>query len=279
VRVLVAGASGVVGSLVVRRLISDAHEVFGTTRRPERLNVLAAAGASGIVMDALDRESVERAVRETAPDVLIHELTDLAGFDFSGTARLRVEGTRNLVDAVLVSGVTRMIAQSISWAYGPGEVPATEEEPLASDPSTGAPLFPSINSLEAAVLELTGGIVMRYGLFYGPGTWYAGDGPQAANARQGVVMATTAKTSFVHVDDAASATVAALSWPPGVVNIVDDDPTDVNEWAPLYIAAAGGAVVTIGAQAEGRAADNRHARALGWTPKHESWRTSLLDLS
>ena len=92
-------------------------------------------------------------------------------------------------------------------------------------------------------------------------------------------MATTAKTSFVHVDDAADATVAALSWPPGVVNIVDDDPTDVNEWAPLYIAAAGGAVVTIGARAEGRAADNRHARTLGWTPKHESWRTSLLDLS
>jgi nucleoside-diphosphate-sugar epimerase len=279
VRVLVAGASGVLGARVTRRLVSAGHEVVGTTRRTERVTALQDAGASGVIMEALDRTSVERAVRHAAPDAIIHELTDLAGFDFASNARLRVEGTTNLVGAAFGVGITRMVAQSISWAYQPGESPASEEEPLATDPDTGAPLSPSISALEAAVLGLSGGVVLRYGLLYGPGTWYAADGPMAADAREGRIMATTRQTSFVHVDDAAEATVAALAWPPGVVNIVDDHPTDVDEWGPLYIEAAGGNVVSIGSRAEGRAAGNSRARALGWEPVHPTWRTSLLELS
>jgi nucleoside-diphosphate-sugar epimerase len=252
------------------------HEVVGTTRRADRVRALEEAGASGVIMDALDRPSVIQAVRRAAPDAVIHELTDLASFDFASNARLRIEGTTNLVDAAAGVGVTRMVAQSISWAYRPGETPASEEEPLAMDPDTGAPRSPSIEALEAAVLGLSEGVILRYGLLYGPGTWYAPDGPAAADARQGTIMATTRKTSFVHVDDAAEATTAALTWPAGVVNIVDDDPTDVNEWGPLYIEAIGGAVASIGARAEGRAADNSRARALGWRPAHPTWRAPLL---
>jgi nucleoside-diphosphate-sugar epimerase len=269
----------VLGARVVRRLVSAGHEVVGTTRRADRVSALQEAGASGVIMDALDRASVERAVRDAAPDAIIHELTDLARFDFASNAHLRVEGTTNLVGVAIGLGIARVVAQSISWAYQPGETPASEEEPLATDPDSGAPLSPSINALEAAVLGLSDGVVLRYGLFYGPGTWYAADGPVAADARQGIIMATTRQTSFVHVDDAAEATVAALTWPSGVVNIVDDDPTDVHEWGPLYIEAAGGKVVSIGARAEGRAAGNSRARTLGWEPAHPTWRASLLDLS
>jgi nucleoside-diphosphate-sugar epimerase len=261
---------------VARILVSAGHEVFGTTRRSDRVHQLDAVGVVGIVMDALDRESVGRAIGASAPDAVVHQLTDLSGSDFAGNARLREEGTANLVDAARDGGVTRMVAQSISWAYEPGAVPATEDEPLARDPATGLPRFASIETLEHSVLSLPHGVVLRYGLFYGPGTWYAADGPEAARARAGVVAATTAWTSFVHVDDAADATVAALGWPPGVVNVVDDDPTHVDEWGPLYVEAAGGTVASITARADGRSADNSRARALGWVPEHRSWRASLL---
>jgi nucleoside-diphosphate-sugar epimerase len=279
VRVLVAGATGVLGARVVGRLVEAGHDVVGTTRRADRVGALEDAGASGVIMDAFDRPSVVRAMRCAAPDAVIHELTDLAAFDFAGNARLRIEGTTNLVDAALDAGITRMVAQSISWAYRPGDTPASEQEALAADPETGAPMFLSINALEAAVLGLSEGVILRYGLLYGPGTWYAADGPVAADARGGTIMATTRKTSFVHIDDAAEATIAALTWPAGAVNIVDDDPTDVHEWGPLYIETAGGTVVSIGARTEGRAADNSRARTLGWRPAHPTWRASLLDLS
>jgi nucleoside-diphosphate-sugar epimerase len=232
---------------VARILVSAGHEVFGTTRRSDRVHQLDAVGVVGIVMDALDRESVGRAIGASAPDAVVHQLTDLSGSDFAGNARLREEGTANLVDAARDGGVTRMVAQSISWAYEPGAVPATEDEPLARDPATGLPRFASIETLEHSVLSLPHGVVLRYGLFYGPGTWYAADG-----------------------------TVAALGWPPGVVNVVDDDPTHVDEWGPLYVEAAGGTVASITARADGRSADNSRARALGWVPEHRSWRASLL---
>lgn len=277
-RILVAGATGVLGSRVVRILVGHGHQVVGTTRRPDRVASLEAAGASGVVLDALDRRQVRRVVDGTGPDVVLHLLTDLAGFDYAATARLRVEGTRNLVDSALASGVTRVIAQSISWAYEPGEPPATEDVPLATDPGTGAPSFPSIDALERMVLGLPGGVVLRFGLLYGPGTWYAADGARAADARSGVVDATTARTSFVHVDDAAVGAVAALGWPPVVVNIVDDEPTHVDDWGPRYVDAVGGSVTSIRSRAEGRSADNARARSLGWTPRHGSWRTSRFAL-
>jgi nucleoside-diphosphate-sugar epimerase len=278
-RILVAGATGVIGSQVVRALVAGGHDVFGTTRRPERVSGLNAAGATAIVMNALDHERVQRAVDQSAPDAVVHELTDLAGFDFAGNARLRIDGTANLVAACERAGVRRMVAQSISWAYQPGPEPAPEDTAFATDPVTGLPLFAAVEALERAVLALPEGVVLRHGLLYGPGTWYAADGPVAADARDGVVVATTAATSFVHVDDAVRATIAALGWPPGVVNVVDDDPTHVNEWGPLYIEATGGKFVRIESRAEGRTAANGRARELGWRPAHPSWRTSLLSVS
>jgi nucleoside-diphosphate-sugar epimerase len=274
-RVLVAGGSGVLGSAVVSRLVRDGHRVFATTRRQERMAAIRAQGAEPVVMDALDPSSTRHAVDASAPDAIVHQLTDLAGADFAANARLRVEGTANLVAAAQAHGIDRMVAQSISWAYEPGSSPADERVPLARDPRDGSPGFAAIEALESAVLRLAHGVVLRYGLLYGPGTWYASDGDMWARAARGEVAATTAWTSFVHVDDAADAAVAALSWPRGIVNVVDDEPTHVDEWGPLLVSAAGATVSSISARAEGRAARNDKARALGWVPRHPSWREML----
>lgn len=274
VRILVAGGSGVLGSRVVNLLVRAGHEVSATTRRSDREPLIAASGAKPVVMDALVAEDVARAVEVSAPEAIIHELTDLADLDFAGNARLRVDGTANLVAAARAHGVEHMVAQSIAWVYEPGEGPAEEATPLART-ADGAPAFPSVEALEEAVLGLRHGVVLRYGLLYGPGTWYATDGDAYRRAAEGEVAATTGWTSFVHADDAAEATVDdALTWPAGVVNVVDDAPAHVEEWGPRLVALAGGSVRSISARAEGRAASNARARSLGWTPRHPSWRDS-----
>ena len=275
-RILVAGGSGVLGSRVVNLLVRAGHEVWATTRRGDREPLIAASGAKPVVMDALVAEEVDRAVEVSAPEAIIHELTDLAGSDFAGNARLRVDGTANLVAAARAHGVEHMIAQSIAWMYEPGEGPADETVPLART-SDGASAFPSVEALEESVLGLRHGVALRYGILYGPGTWYAADGDIYRRAAGGEVVATTAWTSFVHADDAAEATVAALGWPAGVVNVVDDAPTHVEEWGPRLVAVAGGTARSISARAEGRAASNARARSLGWTPRHPSWRDSWLE--
>ncbi|MEE6257252.1 NAD-dependent epimerase/dehydratase family protein [Plantactinospora sonchi] len=277
-RILVAGASGLLGSAVVRALVAAGHEVHGTTRRADRLPLIERLGGRGIVMDALDRASVDAALAVAAPNIVIHELTDLAGFDFAANNRLRVEGTANLVGSMLAHGVPRLVAQSISWAYRPGPTTAGEQEPFATVPETGAPAFEAVEILEREVARVPHGVALRYGLLYGPGTWYAPDGEQTARARRGRIEATTAWTSWVHVDDAVEATVLALDWPPGPVNIVDDDPAQVDDWGPRYAHAAGyRGTPTISSRAPGRAASNALARSLGWLPRHPTWRTTLAD--
>lgn len=261
---------------MVNRLVRAGHEVCATTRRADREPLVTASGAKPVVMDALVADDVTRAVEVSAPDVIIHELTDLASLDFAGNARLRVEGTANLAAAAAAHGVEHLVAQSIAWVYEPGEGPAEETAPLART-ADGAAAFPSVEALEEAVLGLRNGVVLRYGLLYGPDTWYAPDGDAYRRAAEGEVVATTAWTSFVHVDDAAEATVDALTWPAGVVNVVDDAPAHVEEWGPRLVAFAGGSVRSISARAEGRTASNARARSLGWTPRHPSWRDSWLE--
>ncbi|HLT60512.1 MAG TPA: NAD(P)-dependent oxidoreductase [Microlunatus sp.] len=276
-RILLAGGTGVLGSRIVRLLVAAGHSVWATTRTRSRVATVAATGATPLIMDALDPAAVDRAVAEARPDLIMHQLTDLSGGDFAANARVRVEGTDHLVGAARRHGVHRMIAQSVSWICRPGAEPADERTPPARD-DRGQPVYPSVEHLESSVLGLEHGVVLRYGLLYGPGTWYAEGGDQYESARRGTVIATTDRTSFVHVDDAAEASLLALDWPPGVINIVDDEPCRVADWAPVLAAAAGGTVKTITARAEGRAASNAKARALGWTPRHPSWRTARFGL-
>lgn len=298
-RVFVAGATGVIGRQLVPRLMAAGHEVVGMTRSPERIGQLREAGAEPVVCNALDAEAVRVAVSESGADALIHELTELPARleprkykqQLAATNQLRRDGTRNLIAAAQAAGVKGILAQSIAFAYTPtGDWIKDEESPLWLD--APAPLdatFDAVAELERRVLD-AGGTVLRYGYFYGPGTQFEGFFAELARSRRlPIVGAGEARWSFIHVEDAANATVAALEHgAPGIYNIVDDDPAQAAVWIPLYVEFVGarrplrvprwlgrlvGGPVTVATMSNQRGASNAKARReLGWTPTHPSWR-------
>lgn len=286
-RVFVAGATGAVGRLLVPLLLEAGHQVTGTSRSEAGVARVRAQGAAAVQVDALDPEGLRRAVAEAAPDAVIHQLTDLAAADGAANSRVRREGTRNLVDAARSAGVRRMVAQSISWAYAPGTGPADESVPL--DDTTEQPrarTVDGVRALEETAAGLETAVVLRYGILYGPGTWYAPGGAVAAalagdtEARfLGSVQAGGAVSSFLHVSDAARAAVAALDWPGGPVNIVDDEPAPASDWLPVLARALGVPAPGPGGAGQEweRGASNALARSRGWRPARSSWRTGFLD--
>lgn len=308
-RVLVAGATGAIGKELVPRLVDAGHEVFAMIRKESDQATVMGLGAVPVFADALDRAQVEEAVRQAAPEVVIHQLTAIGHVDprhmersFAATDRLRREGTDNLLAAARAAGVRRFVAQSnggFTYARTGGPV-KNEQDPL--DPSPVRPMakmIAALQHLETAVLgaEWTEGIVLRYGAFYGPGTSMAPGSEQfglISKRKYPVVGDGGAVWSFVHIADAAEATVAAVEkGDRGVYNIVDDDPAPVAEWLPELAAmlgakkpmrvprfigrlAAGPAGVVL--MTELRGASNAKAkRELGWHPAHPSWRQGLME--
>jgi nucleoside-diphosphate-sugar epimerase len=307
-RVFVAGASGVIGRPLVRQLVAAGHEVTGMTRRQERAEEICAAGAAAVVCDVFDAEALREVVVAAAPEAVIHVLTALPRrynprSDYlAATNRIRVEGTRNLVAAAEAAGARRLVAESIAFAYRPQDGWAKgEEEPLFTDaPGRFGAAFEAVSELERAVLGAEGieGVVLRYGWVYGSGTYYDRGEQQAEEVmkrRLPIVGKGTGTFSFVHVEDAASATVAALEHgAPGIYNVVDDEPAPLREWVPAYAEALGAkpprrvpvwlarlvAGKDVAASAVGlRGADNAKAkRELGWQPAHPSWRQGFPDM-
>jgi nucleoside-diphosphate-sugar epimerase len=302
-RILLAGATGVIGRPLVSQLQACGHEVTGLTRSQERAEALRARGAAAIVCDVFETERLRAAVAEARPEAVIDQLTDLPPvYDprryeemTVPTNRLRSEGTPALVAAAEAAGAHRYLAQSLGFVYAPeGDWVKDEDAPLIS----GAPPavqngVDAVRTLERTVLEAAGleGMVLRYGQFYGPGTWFAGDGSLADQVRKRrfpIIGRGDGHFSFVQVEDAASATVAALEQGrPGVYNVCDDDPAPMREWLPVYAEAVGAkrprrvpvwlARLVSGPVAEGaavmRGASNAKAREeLGWTPRYPSWR-------
>jgi nucleoside-diphosphate-sugar epimerase len=217
-RIFLAGAGGAIGRRLTPLLRAAEHEVIGTTRAADKADRLRALGAAPVVVDVFDSAALTRAVTTAAPQVVIHQLTDLAFAPgtpqyeegLARNARLRVEGTRNLVAAAKVAGVARMIAQSIAFIYAPGAGARVETDALASPEGAMARTIAAVAALEDQVLSLPQGIVLRYGFFYGPGTW----SPQ-----------TPSRTPAVHIDAAAQAALLALTrGKPGIYNIAEDDP-------------------------------------------------------
>jgi nucleoside-diphosphate-sugar epimerase len=204
-------------------LIADGHEVHGTTRSPERVEWLRAAGAVPVVLDAVDARAVRGAIASASPEVVVHELTDLRGGfrpqDLAATARLRQTATRNLVDAMIAAGVARLVAQSGAWLYAAGPVPHVESDPLpALDPSADQGALPGILEVERLTLATPriDGTALRYGFLYGPGT----------------VSEERADRPSVHVTAAARATALAVaSSARGIFNVVDDGEDVSNERA------------------------------------------------
>jgi nucleoside-diphosphate-sugar epimerase len=236
-------------------------------------------GAQAVVADILDRESVLSAVEKANPDVVFHQLTALSDWSFADSARIRAEGTRNLVDAALAAGVRRIVAQSISWAYAPGPAPAKEEEPLDTDaPPLRARTIRGIALLERGAAELPEHVILRYGMLYGPGTRYDRNGAIAERVRLGQMPATDGVVSFLHVEDAALAALLALGWPSGAVNIVDDEPAAGTEWLPVYASAlqVPRPQVRRGSNRGERGASNAKAKSeYGWVPLYPSWRSGF----
>jgi nucleoside-diphosphate-sugar epimerase len=217
-RVFLAGAGGAIGRRLTPLLSAAGHQVTGTTRSADKAEALARLGAEPVVVDVFDAAALTRAVKAAAPQAVIHQLTDLAFAPgtpqyeegLARNARLRIEGTRNLVAAAKAADVTRMIAQSIAFVYAPGPGARVESDPLAPAEGASARTIAGVLALEQAVLALPQGIVLRYGFFYGPGTW----SPE-----------TPSRPPAVHVDAAAQAAVLALSkGKPGIYNIAEDDP-------------------------------------------------------
>jgi nucleoside-diphosphate-sugar epimerase len=277
-RVFLAGATGVIGRRVVPLLRERGHSVTGFVRRDADADWLRSLGATAVRGDVFDADGVRRAVALAAPDVVMHQLTDLKGGNRQANSEMRVTGTRNLVDAALAAGVRRVVAQSIAWVYQAGPVPATEDVPLDLGASESRrQTVQGVAALEAAVREAPDWVVLRYGLLYGPGTWYSRGGLMADTAARGELAADGDVSSFVHVDDAAGAAVDALSWPAGFVNVCDDVPAPAREWVPAFCRSVG---VAVPAAADGgerhgwaRGASNEFARKqLNWTPAWPSWR-------
>jgi nucleoside-diphosphate-sugar epimerase len=310
-RILFAGASGVIGRRLLPRLLADGHDLTALTRTPGKATELEAAGAKAVVADALDRDQLLPAVVGAKPEAVIHHLTDVSlltdpklasnprrlGEAYKLNDRLRREGTANLVAAAEAAGAKRIVAQSISFVYAPGPGLRTEGDPLAvAAPAPFDKSVAAVESLESAVVGAAPeGLALRFGFWYGPGTGFASDGASAAlvsKRRYPVVGKGSGVFSFVHIDDVVEATVAALdSGKRGVYNVVDDDPAPMREWLPAYAAALGakpprriplwlakifaGEFTGFMTTAMPGVSNEKAKRELAWEPRWPSWRTGF----
>jgi nucleoside-diphosphate-sugar epimerase len=303
-KVFLAGATGAIGRRLVPQLVEAGHQVTAMTRTKEKLGELYELGAEPVLCDVFDAGRLGSAIARAEPEAVINQLTDLPqtlnprklAEYYAANNRVRREGTANLLDAARGAGIGRFLVQGSAYWYAQSGGPVkTEEAPLYVEaPAPIGPAVRTIKEVEDAVLSADGmeGLVLRYGMFYGPGTWYTKDGDigrQVSKRRYPIIGHGEGTYSFIHVDDAASATVAALERArPGVYNVVDDDPATAAEWMPIYAEAlgakrpprvpaflarliAGDAIVEWSLGLRG-ASNERIKDELGWRPHYESWR-------
>jgi nucleoside-diphosphate-sugar epimerase len=310
-RIFIAGASGAIGRHLVPRLVARGHTVIGTTRSAAKLDALRALGAEPVVVDALDPDSVAEAVAKADPEVVVHQLTALSGpADFrnvprmaAATDRLRTEGTDHLLAAARAVGARRVVAQSNAmWMERTGGPAADESVPIEPNPpADAARSVAALRHLEDAVTGMTWGegVALRYGGFYGPGTGISAE-PGAVMAgylrkrRFPIVGGGGGVWSLVHIEDAASATVAAIErGRPGIYHVADDDPAPVRVFLPELARAlgakpprrvpawlarlvAGEGAVSLMTSARGISSE-KIKKDLGWTPRYPSWRTGFAE--
>ncbi|WHZ26103.1 MAG: NAD-dependent epimerase/dehydratase [Nitrospira sp.] len=309
-KVFVAGSTGAIGRILVPQLVENGHEVIALVRNDRKAEPLLAIGAKIAVADALNKEELTAAIRRTNPEVIIHQLTALAHVgnfkkldeEFVLTNRFRTEVTDTLLEAARLAGTHRFIAQSFcGWPFAREGGPVkTEQDPLDPNPPTSfAKTLAAIRYLEDTVQKTVDlqAFALRYGLFYGPGTGIAKDGPVINLVRKRmlpIVGNGAGIWSFIHVHDAASATVAAVSsGSPGIYNVVDNEPAPVTTWLPALADAIGAkppyrVPVWLGKLAIGeggvsmmtqiRGGSNAKAkRELGWEPTYQTWRRGFVE--
>ncbi len=306
-KIFIAGATGAIGRPLIDRLTQSGHTVFAMVRARQRGGFLEEKGVEPVVADALDGGSVEAALARVRPGAVINELTSLPGHytpaEMQAAAerdrKVRIEGNQNLLAAIRHAGVRRYLLQSSGFWYAPGAGLADESAPFALNASPAiAASARTYAELEATALRDADieCVVLRYGFFYGPGTWYTreGDLGEQARARQlAIIGEGQGVYSFVHIEDAAAATAAAIESAPGIYNVVDDNPSPQRVWLPAFARAAGApppphltqqeALATLGGDAvyyatRLRGASNKKAkRALHFAPRPLDWLASMGD--
>jgi nucleoside-diphosphate-sugar epimerase len=304
-KVFIEGASGVLGRQLVPLLVADGHDVVALTRSREKAADLHELGAEPVVADGLDRAAVTRAVREAEPEVVVHQMTGLSSVtsfenldgELAATNRLRTEGTDILLEAARAAGARRAIVQSYGlWSFpeAEGRLATEEDTPDPDPPATMADTVGAVRHVESTVPAADGieGLALRYGLFYGPETGLSADGALTEAVRQGqwpIIGDGDGAYSFIHVEDAATATRAALDQgAPGIYNIADDEPAPAAVWVA-------GLAEMLGAEPPGRIPEDaalpvageypvylstrlnglsneKAKRELGWSPRYATWR-------
>jgi 2-alkyl-3-oxoalkanoate reductase len=247
-KVLVAGATGAIGRPLLSALTAAGHEVIGLTSSQNGVRILKERGATGVIADVLDPQAVDAALSGNRLDAVIEELTSLPKHYTADEMRaaadrdrkVRLEGGRNVQNAARAAGAKRYIVQSTGFFYASAPGLATETDPLALNAPPGVSVkVRTYTEIEERVLGARNmeGVALRYGFFYGPGTWFTHDGDIANQVRERkypVIGSGRGVSSYVHIEDAAAATVAALECPPGVYNVVDDDPVEMSVWLPAF---------------------------------------------
>lgn len=234
-KIFVVGATGLIGTKLTKRLLEEGYDVAGLTRSQQGKAKLEDQGVTGFIGDVFKADTVEAAVASYKPDVIINEITDLKQADMSANTRVRKEGTKNIVSAALNNDVQHIQSQSIAFVYEGGQGLATEETPLDYQ-ATGERkvTVDGVEALEQETARIPHHVILRYGLLYGPQTWFGKDGMIYNQFIDGSVSMSNGIQSFIHIDDAVETAIQALSFEPGIYNVTDDNPVDGETWAKWY---------------------------------------------
>ncbi len=234
-KIFVTGATGLIGTKLTKRLIEEGYEVAGLTTSEKGKEKLDNAGVKAYVGNILEYDTIEKSIGDFKPDIIMNEITDLKQVDMSANTKVRIEGTRNLVEAAIKHDVPHIQSQSIAFVYESGDTLATEETSLDYDASGDRKItVDGVEGLEKESARLNKHVILRYGLLYGPGTWYGKDGMIYNQFINGEVTMTDGVQSFIHIDDAVETAIQALNFESGIYNVADDEPVKGDDWAKWY---------------------------------------------
>ncbi|MGE7946038.1 NAD-dependent epimerase/dehydratase family protein [Lysinibacillus sp. NPDC093688] len=278
-KIFVTGATGVIGKSLIAALVEKGYIVGGMTTSDSKIEVLQALGATAYVGNILEKEQVEAIIQDFQPNIIIHQVTALQHGRVEDNAKVRAIGTRHLVEAAKKTNSKRLIAQSIAWAYEPGDTIAIEETPLDVNAIGRRKItIDGIVALESAIQEIPDSVILRYGSLYGPGTWYDSQGLIAQQYLRGEMVVNDGITSFIHIEDAVKATIEAIDWEPGIYNIADDEPVKNSVWGRYYAEQlkASPPKYIDGKDQWERGAFNQKAKEAGLHLRFPSWRKGFI---
>lgn len=234
-KIFVTGATGLIGTKLTKRLIEEGYEVAGLTTSEKGKEKLDNAGVKAYIGNILEYDTIEKSIGDFKPDIIMNEITDLKQVDMSANTKVRTEGTRNLVEAAIKHDVPHIQSQSIAFVYEAGDTLAIEETSLDYDASGDRKItVDGVEGLEKESARLNKHVILRYGLLYGPGTWYGKEGMIYNQFINGEVTMTDGVQSFIHIDDAVETAIQALNFESGIYNVADDEPVKGDDWAKWY---------------------------------------------